>query len=186
MESNLEELDESQIASLIDKTLRWRLGDEPNLPLQVVTAFTLTPSVSLKLLEFLCSVIDLTVNEKPESADYIFSQIKAVINDETKHFLANTAFEKRDAMFQFVSTHTPSLSRVLYHDWKIDTQLATESLGRISRPVATITLRIQPASNGSQMLPPLKSITLDLAKDMVDALNSGFDRLQNQLTKIVQ
>jgi hypothetical protein len=75
---------------------------------------------------------------------------------------------------------------VLYHDWKLETQIATESLGRFARPVASITLRIQPSSRGTLLLPPLETVSMELAKDMIDALSSGFDRLQTQLGKIVK
>jgi hypothetical protein len=85
----------------------------------------------------------------------------------------------------FCVEHTLSLSRVLYHDWRLTTHVATESLGRIARPVASITLRVQPSARDNQLL-PLESVTMELGKDTIDALSSGFDRLQTQLTKIVQ
>jgi hypothetical protein len=47
-------------------------------------------------------------------------------------------------------------------------------------------LRIQPSARGDALLPLLESITMELGKDMIDALSSGFDRLQAQLTNIVR
>jgi hypothetical protein len=130
--------------------------------------------------------LDDAVYANHSSSADIFKNVKSQLNEAIREKLANTVFETRAKCINFILEQTPSLSRVLYHDWRLETQIATESLGRIARPVDSITLRIQPSARGDKLLPPLESITMELGKDMIDALSSGFDRLQTQLTKIVQ
>lgn len=186
MASILEQIDEGQIRALLLRVLAWRVGDLDDLPAKLAESYSISASQSLELLEGLCQPLDIAVSTKSESAAEILKAFKWNLSEATKEKIAKTTFELREKCVTFLLEHSPSLSRVLYHDWKIETQIATESLGRIARPVASITLRIQPAAKGSELLPPLESVSMELAKDMVDALSSGFDRLQIQLSKIVQ
>jgi hypothetical protein len=41
--------------------------------------------------------------------------------------LANTVFETRAKCINFTLEHMPALSRMLYYDWRLETQVATES-----------------------------------------------------------
>lgn len=183
--SGIESFDDNALKNLILKVLAWRVGDVQDLPTTLSESLSATQSETLHILEILCPVLDKIINDKPESEKDIIPVIKE-LSDETKQKIAKIAFGLKDKCISFCSEHSPSLSRVLYHDWNTSMQVATESLGRIARPIANITMRIQPAATGNCILPPLKSISMDLSKDMVDALASGFDRLQNQLVKIVQ
>ena len=186
MASLLESIDEAQVRALLLRVLAWRVGDLDDLPKKLSETYSVSESQALELLECLCLPLDVAVSRKPESAEKLCEALHLNASEAVKAKLARATFEIREKCVSFVLEHTPSLSRVLYHDWKIETQIATESLGRIARPVASITLRIQPAAKGSELLPPLESVSMELAKDMVDALSAGFDRLQTQLSKIVQ
>jgi len=179
-------LPENEIKYIFLRTLAWRLGDLADFPNKLMETFSVTQSESYVLLELLCPVLDIVINENPKSAEEIYKLINDQIDEATRMNLANAAFNSIEKCISFCKEHTPSLSRVLYHDWTTNIQIATESLGRIARPVASITMRIQPAASGKNILPPVKSVTMDLTKDMIDALASGFDRLQNQLVRIVQ
>ena len=182
----LKSLDGKQIKDLLLQTLSWRVGDMPDLPSKLSQAFSLKQSEVFQLIELICPALDYTINNNPHTSDEIYQNYKIQIDGKTKQILADTAFANRENCLDFCKKHAPSLSRVVYHDWTIETQIATESLGRIARPIASITLRIQPESSGKQLLPPLQSVSMKLAKDMIDALSSGFDRLQNQLSKIIK
>ena len=184
--SCIEGLDEAAIKNLLLKVLAWRVGDLQELAQQLTETFSISQFEALQVLEILCPILDCIINENVTSAEQVKLSAKGNINENTKEMLAKVGFANKEKCRDFVKDHAPSLSRVLYHDWNTSMQVATESLGRIARPIASITMRIQPASSGSCILPPLKSVTMDLSKDMVDALASGFDRLQNQLVKIVQ
>jgi hypothetical protein len=184
--SCIEGLDEAAIKNLLLKVLAWRAGDLQELVQQLTETFSISQFEALQVLELLCPVLDCVINENVTSAEQVKISVKGNVSEKTKEMLANVGFDNKDKCIEFVKNHSPSLSRVLYHDWSTSMQVATESLGRIARPIASITMRIQPAASGSCILPPLKSVTMDLSKDMVDALASGFDRLQNQLVKIVQ
>lgn len=186
MASLLEAIEEAQVRALLLRVLAWRVGDLDDLPKKICETYSVSESDALELLERLCLPLDVAIALRPESVDQLLQGLKMSASEEVKRKLASATFEIREKAISFVLEHAPSLSRVLYHDWKIETQIATESLGRIARPVASITLRVQPAAKGSDLLPPLESVSMELAKDMVDALSSGFDRLQTQLSKIVQ
>lgn len=181
----IESFDENALKNLILRVLAWRVGDVQDLPAQLTESLSITTSETLHVLELICPVLDKIINEEPKSEEEIIPVIKE-LNSETTKKLATISLSIRDKCISFCSEHSPSLSKVLYHDWNTSMQVATESLGRIARPIASITMRIQPASSGKCLLPPLQSLSMDLSKDMVDALASGFDRLQNQLVKIVQ
>ena len=184
--SVLEGLDEVKIRKLLLQAISWRVGDMPALVSELVKNFSISEYEAIQLFETICPVIDYTINKNPESVDDIIKNVRINVPDSVLQTLANGAFSSKDKCISFCLDHAPSLSRVLYHDYTLQTQIATETLGRIARPIASITLRIQPAANGNMLLPPLKSVSMDLAKDVIDALNAGFDRLQNQLNKIVQ
>ena len=186
MTSAIEGIDESGIKNLMLKVLAWRVGDIQDLPQQLMEQFSVSQFDSLQILEVFCPVLDCIINENPQSANEVLRAAKGTISEKTKELISNVAFSIKEKCRDFCKDHSPSLSRVLYHDWNTSMQVATESLGRIARPIASITMRVQPAATGTCILPPLKSVTMDLSKDMVDALASGFDRLQNQLVKIVQ
>ena len=186
MSNPLDGLPENSISSILLKTLAWRLGDLPDLSNKLMDAFSITQLKSYELLETLCLVLDILINENPNDIEVLIKSIQSDISNDTKKSISEAALKNKEKCLNFCLEHLPSLSRVLYHDWKTSVQVATESLGRIARPIASITMRIQPASEGKYLLPPLKSITMELTKDMIDALNSGFDRLQTQLVKIVQ
>jgi hypothetical protein len=186
MAATLEAIDEGQLRGLLLRVLAWRVGDLPDLPAKLAQTFSIEQPESLALLELLCPFLDYAIRQDPASGDAIFAAVRSRLSDATRRKIACTAFDARARCVNFCLEHAPSLSRVLYHDWRLETQVATESLGRIARPVASITLRIQPSARGDAILPPLESITMELGKDMIDALSSGFDRLQTQLTKIVQ
>ncbi|OHT13591.1 hypothetical protein TRFO_03357 [Tritrichomonas foetus] len=186
MSTILEGLNEAQTKTLLLQVLSWRVGDMPSLVADLAKNFSISESNSIAVLELVCPILDYTINKNPESADAIFQNVVIAVNDGVKRNLAENAFASKEKCISFTRDHAPSLSRVLYHDYTLETQIATESLGRIARPVATITLRIQPSSKLDMLLPPLESVSMELAKDVIDALNSGFDRLQNQLSKIVQ
>ena len=185
MASYIEGLEEGALRNIMLKVLAWRLGDIQDLPQQLVESFSISQFEALQVLELLCPVLDCVINEDPQSKEAVLSKIKN-LKEATKEKLANVSFSIKEKCKDFCKDHSPSISRVLYHDWNTSMQVATESLGRIARPIASITMRVQPAASGSCILPPLKSVSMDLSKDMVDALASGFDRLQNQLVKIVQ
>ncbi|KAH0786523.1 COMM domain-containing protein 9 [Histomonas meleagridis] len=182
----LKSLDGKQMKDLLLQTLAWRVGDMPDLPAKLSQTYSLKQYEAYQLIELICPALDYTINNNPQTSDEIFKDYKIQIDGKTKQILADTAFENKEKFISFCEKHVPSLSRVVYHDWTIETQIATESLGRIARPIASITLRIQPESEGKQLLPPLRSVSMKLAKDMIDALSSGFDRLQNQLSKIIK
>ena len=186
MASAIEGLDEAALKKLILQVLAWRLGDIPDLTQQLMEQFSVSQFDALQILELLCPILDCVINNDPQSPKDVFQSAKGNISKETKELIANVGFSIKKRCIDFCTDHSPSLSRVLYHDWNTSMQVATESLGRIARPIASITMRIQPAASGTCILPPLKSVTMDLSKDMIDALASGFDRLQNQLVKIVQ
>lgn len=186
MASLLDNIDEAQAKGLLLRVLAWRVGDMPDLPKTVSDTYSIPLADALVVLEKLCPAIDFVIQHKPESDDAVISGLRLSDSDETGKKIARAAFLVKDKGFAFCLEHTPSLSRVLYHDWHLETQVATETLGRIARPVASITLRVQPAAKGNMILPPLESVSMELVKDMVDALSSGFDRLQMQLTRIVQ
>lgn len=185
MSSPLENLDEGEIKKILLQTLAWRIGDMPSLVSELAEKFSISQYDSIKLLESISPVLDYTINKNPNSSDDIVRNVKIDAPDEVLHHLAEGSFASKDKCINFCLQHPPSLSRVLYHDYTLETQIATETLARIARPVATITLRIQPSSREKMLLPPLESVSMELAKDVIDALNSGFDRLQNQLNKIV-
>jgi hypothetical protein len=184
--ATLEAIDEDQLRGLLLRVLAWRVGDLPDLPVKLAENYSIEQSESLALLELLCPFLDYAIYANPPSTGDIFTNVKSRLADATRQRLSNTIFETRAKCINFTLEHTPSLSSVLYHDWRLESQVATESLGRIARPVVSITLRIQPSARGEKLLPPLESIAMELGKDMIDALSSGFDRLQTQLTKIVQ
>jgi hypothetical protein len=186
MATTLEAIDEGQLRGLLLRVLAWRVGDLPDLPAKLSETYSIEQVDAFSLLELLCPFLDYAIYANPSSSTEVFTNVKSQLTESTRQKLANTVFENRAKCLTFTLGHTPSLSRVLYHDWRLETQVATESLGRIARPVASITLRIQPSARGDKLLPPLESITMELGKDMIDALSSGFDRLQTQLTKIVQ
>lgn len=186
MNSILGDLDGGQMKSLVLKALSWRLGDMPELAKKLAESYGAKQSDVYKLLELLCHALDITINQNPASAEDIQGKFRMQIDGEVKKLLAETLMLVKDKCIAFCKEHEPSLSRVLYHDWRVETYIATETLGRIARPIASITLRVQPAANGNLLLPPLQSVSMELAKDMVDALSSGFDRLQKQLSKIIQ
>jgi hypothetical protein len=186
MSSFLARFDESQIKNLLLRVLSWRLGDTPDLPTKLSQSISSDHSQTLQLLELLCPALDIAVNQNPCSAEEILENLKNTLDEDANRKIAKAAFESKENCITFCKDHAPSLSRALYHDWKLETQIATESLGRIARPVASITLRIQPSSKDALLLPPLESVSMELAKDMVDALSSGFDRLQTQLSRIVK
>jgi len=182
----IDRLDEAQVKALLLRVLAWRLGDLPDLPKKLTEAYSIETSEALAVLELFCHPLDFTIRWNPASAAGIADSLKIEASDDCKGKLARATFEIKDKCIAFCLEHAPSLSRVLYHDWHLQTQVATESLGRIGRPVASITLRVQPAAKGAALLPPLESVSMELAKDMVDALSAGFDRLQTQLGRIVQ
>jgi hypothetical protein len=187
MAATLEAIEESQLRTVLLKVLAWRMGDMPDFPSKLAQTYEIEPSTALALMELLCPFLDYTIYSSPASSDGIVANVKAPkLSEAARHRIARSAFESRAKGVTFCVEHTPSLSRVLYHDWRLTTHVATESLGRIARPVASITLRVQPSARDDKLLPPLESITMELGKDMIDALSSGFDRLQTQLTKIVQ
>lgn len=186
MSATIEALEESQIKSILLRVLAWRVGDLPDLPKKLTETYSISMAEALTVCEILCPALDVLINNNCESADFIAKDLKIAVSEECKGNISRAAFGIKDKCTTFCLEHTPSLSRVLYHDWKLETQIATESLGRIARPVASIVLRIQPASKGTLLIPPLESVSMELSKDMIDALSSGFDRLQTQLNKIVQ
>jgi hypothetical protein len=159
----------------------------PDFPAKLAQAYEIEPSEAFAVLELLCPFLDDAIYSSPTSPDDVVAHVKAPrLSEAARQRIARSAFESRSKCVTFCVEHTPSLSRVLCHDWRLTTHVPTESLGRIARPVASITLRVQPSARNDQLLPPLESITMELGKDMIDALSSGFDRLQTQLTKIVQ
>jgi hypothetical protein len=161
----------------------WRFGDSPELPGQLAETLSVPQNEALAFLELLCPPLDYIVDYPCSSAEDVYGHLSSDVSVDDRKKLAAAAFEARDKVHAFCVSHNPSLARVLYHDWRLDTHVATESLGRIARPVASITLRVQPPAHGALLLPPLKSITLELGKDMIGALSAGFDRLQLQLEK---
>ena len=186
MTSLIEGLDEAAAKNLMLKVLAWRVGDIQDLPQQIMEQFSVNQFDSLQILEFFCPILDCIINQNPQSEKDVLNSIKGTTSDKAKELISNVGFSIKNKCCDFCKDHSPSLSRALYHDWNTSMQVATESLGRIARPIASITMRVQPAANGTCILPPLKSVTMELSKDMIDALASGFDRLQNQLVKIVQ
>jgi hypothetical protein len=186
MAATLEAIDDGQLRGLLLRVLAWRVGDLPDLPAKLAQTYAIEQPAALALLELLCPFLDCAIRQDPPSGDAIFAAVRSRLAEATRRKIASTAFDARARCVNFCLEHAPSLSRVLYHDWRLETQVATESLGRNARPGASITLRIQPSARGDAILPPLESITMELGKDMIDALSSGFDRLQTQLTKIVQ
>lgn len=186
MSSILEKMDNEQIKTVILKVLSWRLGDMPDLAKKLSESYEVKQYDIYKLLELICHALDITINQDPKNEEDIVKNFRMSVNGKIKELLAKALIEIKDKCINFCKEHEPSLSRVVYHDWKVETHIATETLGRIARSVASITLRVQPASDGKLLLPPLQSVSMELAKDMIDALSSGFDRLQKQLSKIIK
>ena len=185
MTSTLESLNDAQLKKLILQVLSWRVGDMPTLVTELANGFSISPRDSISLLELICPVLDYTINKNPSSESEISDNVSIRVSDDIKQKIVSSAFASKDKCINFCREHSPSLSRVLYHDYTIETHIATESLGRIARPVALITLRVQPSARLNMILPPLESVSMEVGKDVIDALNSGFDRLQNQLSKLV-
>lgn len=186
METFLGSLDEKKMKDLLLQVLEWRLGDQADLPAKLSTATQLEQANVYSLLETLCLPIDTAVNGKPKTSKEVEDTVPPTLSEKLRQKIGQIAFAEKDKYTNLCLTHAPSLSHVVYHDWKIETQIATESLGRFARPIALVTLRIQPSASGNQLLPPLTSVRIELAKEMIDALSAGFDKLQNQLVKIVK
>ena len=186
MEEYISNLQDSHIQQLLLQVLAWRLGDNADLPSKLLKSSGLNQASVYRLIETFCPPLDETVNNSQSSISTIEAVITPSLSKALRTKIATIVFSLKDKCVSFCSSHAPSLSRVVYHDWKIETQIATESLGRFTRPVALITLRVQPTASAKLLLPPLNSVRIELAKEMIDALSAGFDKLQNQLVRIIQ
>ena len=186
MEEYLTNLQDSHLQQLLLQVLAWRLGDKPDLPTKLAESTELNQALVYRLIESLCPPLEESINNLQSTVTSIEAVITTTFSNSLRTKIATILFSLKEKCTSYCSSHAPSLSRVVYHDWKIETQIATESLGRFTRPIALITLRIQPTASGKLLLPPLNSVRMELAKEMIDALSAGFDKLQNQLVRIIQ
>jgi hypothetical protein len=186
MAEALAALGEDQLKKLLLTVVSWRLGDVPGLPGTVSETLSLTIPQSTGFLEILCVALDQSVNPAKTTVQDVYNHLPGSLPAAERKKLSVVAFSLREDLRSLCLNHVPTLARVVYHDWRLDTHVATESLGRIARPVASVTLRVQPPASGKSLLPPLESITLELGKDMVDGLSSGFGRLQAQIAKVIK
>jgi hypothetical protein len=163
------------------------VGDVRDLPGKVAQTYEIGLFDAFALLELLCLCLNYTIYREPGSPDDIAANVRVPnVSDAARTRIAGAVFAIRSKCLNLCLGTRRPCQRVLYHDWRLTTDVATDSLGRIARPVASTMLRIHTSARGDRLLPPLEIITIELGKHVIDALSSGFDRLQRQPTKIVQ
>lgn len=186
--------DKENAKKIFDTILEWRLGGDIDIINDFSRKYKMQQKEVISNLEYFSSIMDIIVynydNNIQNTVDNVKNYVKRKscieIDDKLSEIIISVAIDNVIHYFEKCMNHSPSPDRILYHDYTTKVQISTESIERISRPVCVITLRIQPKSYGNKLLPSLKNVSLELSRDMLDALASGFDRLQTQLVKIVQ